>query len=173
MTASAPPLSYHSAGTSMPGTSTASAAGMTVLEGMLDEESAPVLAALSKALATAPSIELDVGGLRRINSLGVRAWVDFVRSLGERPVTFRRCSPSFVDQLNTVSDFRGGARVASFLAPYVCETSGNVFYEELIVGRDVSPGNFAGVDRRPCKECPEPLVFDDLPERYFQFLSFD
>ena len=171
---SSPPLSYHVVGAAGPGGDSVSGApGARVLEGVLDEESAPVLAALSRELSSAPSIELDVAGLRRINSLGVRAWVDFMRSLGKRPVTFTRCSPAFVDQLNTVSDFRGGARVVSLLAPYVCETSGNLVFEELIVGKDVTPGNFAGLERRPCKECPEPLVFDDLPERYFQFLSFD
>ena len=147
--------------------------GKSVLEGVLDEQAAPVLAELSAQLSSAASIELDVGGVRRINSLGVRAWVDFMRTLGERPITFRRCSPSFVDQLNTVSDFRGHARIESFLAPYVCESSWNVFFEELTVGKDVSAGNFAGIDGRPCKECPEPLVFDDLPERFLQFLSFD
>lgn len=146
---------------------------MNVLEGVLDEQAAPVLAQLSADLNASQSIELDVGGLRRINSLGVRAWVDFMRTLGERPVTFRRCSPSFVEQMNTVSDFRGHARVVSFLAPYVCESSGTTFFEELTVGKDVSADNFEGIGRRSCKECPEPLVFDDLPERYLQFLRFD
>lgn len=146
--------------------------GKSLIEGVLDEQSAPILAELAAELTASPSIELDVAGVRRINSLGVRAWIDFMRTLDKRTVTLLRCSPSFVDQLNMVSDFRGHARISSFLAPYVCESSGNVFFEELTVGKDVTAGNFAGIDRRSCGECPEPLVFDDLPERYLQFLSF-
>ncbi len=151
--------------------------GVFIVDGILDEESPPILAELAAAIGAAPQVRIDAGGVRRINSLGVRAWVDFMKHLhlqvSSRQVTFLRCSPSFVDQLNTVVDFRGGAAVESFLAPYVCESSGNIFYEELTVGKDVLKGSDYGVlARRPCNECPEPLVFDDLPERYLHFLSF-
>jgi hypothetical protein len=115
---------------------------------------------------------LDVSGVKRINSLGVRAWCDFMKKLGQRQVVFRRCSPAFVDQLNSVSDFRANAQIESFIAPYVCESSGKVFYEELTIGKDVQKGNYGALAERPCKECPKPLVFDDLPERYLHFLTF-
>ena len=146
--------------------------GAYVIEGILDEDSTSVLIRLADAVPAEGPVVLDVAGIRRINSLGVRAWVDFMKLLRDRKVMFRRCSPSFVDQLNTVIDFRGGAGVESFLAPYVCESSGNVFYEELTVGKDVRKGEYAALDRRPCNECAEPLVFDDLPERYLHFLSY-
>lgn len=142
-----------------------------VLEGVLDEESPPVLAELARSLSLSPSVTLDVGGVRRINSLGVRAWVDFMRGLGDKKVRFLRCSPAFVDQLNTVSDFRSGAEIDSFLAPYVCERTGRVFYEELQVA-GIKPGDYSALGARPCKECPDPLVFDNLPERYLHFLTF-
>ena len=151
--------------------------GVFVVDGVLDEESPPILTELAAVIGSTPRLRIDTGGIRRVNSLGVRAWVDFMKHLHTevhgRQVSFLRCSPSFVDQLNTVVDFRGGAAVESFLAPYVCESSGNVFYEELTVGKDVRKGSDYGVlARRPCNECPEPLVFDDLPERYLHFLSF-
>jgi hypothetical protein len=142
------------------------------LDGVLDELSAPVLAQLAQVIGKNDPVVFDLAQLRRINSLGVRAWVDFMRPLVGRQVIFRRCSPAFVDQLNTVSDFRGGGKIESVLAPYVCETSGNVFYEELTIGKDISSGNFSALSGRRCSECPEPLVFDDLPERYLHFLTF-
>jgi anti-anti-sigma regulatory factor len=143
-----------------------------VLDGVLDEQSPPILADLSRKAGDAPAVTLDVGGLRRINSLGVRAWVDFMRGLKGKKVRFVRCSPAFVDQLNTVSDFRLGAQIDSVLAPFVCERTGHVFYEELKVGVDIKRGgDFSALNQRPCKECPEGMVFDDVPERYLHFLS--
>jgi ABC-type transporter Mla MlaB component len=143
-----------------------------VLEGVLDEQSPPILVDLSRATGTASSITLDVGGLRRINSLGVRAWVEFMRGLSGRKVHFVRCSPAFVDQLNTVSDFRSGAQIDSVLAPYVCERTGRVSYEELKVGIDIKRGgDFSALGERRCEECPEGMVFDDVPERYLHFLN--
>jgi hypothetical protein len=148
------------------------AGGVTTVEGVLDQLSPPVLDQLATSLPKQGPIVLELGGLKRINSLGVRAWCDFMKKLAGRQVTFRRCSPAFVDQLNSVSEFRADARVESFIAPYVCESSGNVYYEELIIGKDIRKGDFEGLMSRRCKECPEPLVFDDLPERYLNFLSF-
>jgi hypothetical protein len=77
-----------------------------------------------------------------------------------------------VDQLNTVSDFRSGAEIVSVLAPYVCERNSHVSYEELKVGVDIKRGDdFSALSERPCKECPEAMVFDDVPERYLHFLN--
>jgi ABC-type transporter Mla MlaB component len=142
------------------------------LEGVLDEGAPPVLAQLSGEIGQSPAVAFDLASVRRINSLGVRAWVDFMKLIAGRQIAFRRCSPAFVDQLNTVSDFRGEGKIESILAPYVCESSGNVFYEELTIGKDITSGNYAALAGRPCSQCPEPLVFDDLPERYLHFLTF-
>ncbi len=145
--------------------------GVYFVEGILDEHSPPVLNDLADRIGKAPQATLDTGGVKRINSLGVRAWVEFMKKLAGKQVGFRRCSPAFVDQLNSISEFRGGAKIESFLAPYVCESSGAVFYEELTVGKDIKKGDFAALNGRPCKVCPKPLVFDDLPERYLLFLD--
>ena len=146
--------------------------GECTLSGVLDELAAPTLSEVSARLGPGTRAVFELGELKRINSLGVRAWVDFMKQLGAREIVFRRCSPAFVDQLNTVSDFRGEGRVESFLAPYVCESSGNVFYEELTVGKDITKEDQSALSGRRCAECPEPLVFDDLPERYLHFLEY-
>src|SRR6266542_412969 len=66
-------------------------------------------------------VELMLEGITRINSCGVREWVNFVRSLTQvRSLVFSRCSPPVVLQLNNIFNFRGRARVISFMAPYVC-----------------------------------------------------
>jgi len=143
------------------------------LEGVLDETSPPELSKLAGQLRAQNKTVLEVSAVKRINSLGVRAWVDFMKQLEGRAITLRRCSPAFVDQLNSVSDFKSHATVESFLAPFVCEKTGNVFYEEFTVGKDIkSSADLAALANKRCKECPDPLVFDDLPERYLHFLAF-
>src|SRR6478672_1636367 len=113
--------------------------------------------------------------VRRINSCGVREWVNFVRDLpGVTELTFTHCSPQIVTQLNMIYNFRGSAKVRSFMAPYVCETC-NAEEEQLLdVATHFSPGG-VGVDRLAlpefkCEKCGGKMEFDDLPERYLSFL---
>jgi hypothetical protein len=128
------------------------------------------------------SLVFDLGEVRRINSCGVREWVNFVRDLtgtggaADGPsavtsdLTFVACSPAIVTQLNMIYNFRGSAKVRSFLAPYVC-TSCDHEEEKLL---DVAV-HFAGRARQPpqfrCDRCSAPMEFDDLPERYLSFLN--
>jgi hypothetical protein len=116
-------------------------------------------------------VVLLLDGVSRINSCGVREWVNFVRALDVVSLTFARCSPPVVSQLNAIYNFRGRARVQSFLAPYVCEAC----HVDEVVLLDVAE-HFP--DRaRPrvpacrCPRCDGPMTFDELPERYFAFLA--
>jgi hypothetical protein len=147
-------------------------------------------------------VELGLEGITRINSCGVREWVNFVRGLPEvHHLWFARCSPTVVLQLNAIYNFRGSARVRSFMAPYVCAACHADEYQLL----DVSV-HFGDQCRRPagivpptgagapvaggdaarsahlaeirahlpafrCQRCGGVMVFDELPERYLSFLS--
>ena len=73
------------------------------------------------------SVTFELAELRRLNSSGVREWVNFVRDLepGVTELTLSACSPAIVTQLNMIANFRGPARVRSFLAPYVCTACGH------------------------------------------------
>src|SRR5262245_52988207 len=67
-------------------------------------------------------VVLDLGQVGRVNSAGVREWVDFVTALSNdsTEVVLEHCSVAVVHQLNMIEDFRGSARVASVHAPYFC-----------------------------------------------------
>ena len=128
------------------------------------------------------ALVFDLGEVRRINSCGVREWVNFVRDLAPAPgnasgvtdLVFTHCSPAIVTQLNMIYNFRGQAKVRSFLAPYVCQ--GCDREEDKLL--DVQT-HFAGPgparSRRPpeftCEKCGGTMEFDDLPERYLSFLN--
>ena len=118
------------------------------------------------------TVVLHLGAIRRINSGGVREWVNFISSLSRQTkVVLTHCSPSVVAQLNMIYNFRGQAHVRSFLAPYVC-TRCDAEEEKLV---DVET-HFADRSSRrmpafSCSACGAPMDFDEVGDRYLSFLQ--
>src|SRR5262245_58478925 len=73
--------------------------------------------------ATADTLVLDLGGVKKISSFGIREWVDFATTAARvaRSLVLIECTPKVVDQLNMVANFAGGGRVFSFYAPFRCD----------------------------------------------------
>src|SRR5262249_15153540 len=88
------------------------------LAGEITEESD--FAPLGQSLPSAST--LDLAEVRRINSCGVREWLNFVTALSKagKQIVLERCSVPMVAQMNMITNFRGDARVASIFAPYHC-----------------------------------------------------
>jgi hypothetical protein len=121
-------------------------------------------------------VELQLDGITRINSCGVREWVNFVRSLRQplvRSLAFARCSATVVLQLNTIYNFRGRARVSSFFAPYVCESCHADEYKLLSVDEHFPDRTPHQLPAFRCARCGGTMLFDELPERYLSFLAED
>jgi hypothetical protein len=112
-------------------------------------------------------VVLDLEGIKRINSAGVRQWILFMANLTKSGahVVLERCSVPFVHQLNMVTTFRGGAEIRSVAVPYSCAPCG------LEATGIVSPTPDAPitVPVKPCPECGKAMEFDDLPGVYFAF----
>lgn len=134
------------------------------LEGEIDEFAD--MNGLAAALS-GPHLTLDLGGVRRINSLGVRAWMQFLQKIGGKLSELRRCPPAFVEQLNCIRGFSGGAKVATVLLPYTCDSCGRLNLIEMQMGT-YKPGAPLPTDP-PCEKCGKPCVFDDIPDRYLGF----
>ena len=117
----------------------------------------------------APAVTLDLGGVARINSNGVRLWVNFVKALSAaRSVTLERCSPTFVNQLNMIANFAGQAKVASILVPMRCTDCDAE--AEALARVDEGPGAKTP-EGGPCAACGGRTEPDILVEQYFQFLA--
>lgn len=119
-----------------------------------------------------PAAELDLGGITQVNSTGVREWLKFITlvTAAKQQLVLRRCSIAFVNQLNMIRRFAGGAKVASILAPFLCpecETASERLLE-LGAGVDV---NAKIAEPLPCPSCGTPMMFDDVPSVYFSFLD--
>lgn len=113
-------------------------------------------------------VEVDLGGVRRINSSGVREWVGFVRAAGKSArLTLHRCPVSFVSQMNMISNFTGGARVHSVFVPRLCGGCGAI-REDLAPVSELRAGKR---DAPPCGKCQGAMELDADEEEYFAFLS--
>ncbi len=116
------------------------------------------------------AVAFQLAEVRRINSCGVREWVNFVRDLPQvTDLSFSHCSPAIVTQLNMIYNFRGSARIRSFYAPYVCESCGQE--EEKLVDVAAQNGGKQEIPTFACSQCGATMEFDDLPERYLSFLA--
>ncbi len=115
-------------------------------------------------------VAFQLAEVRRINSCGVREWVNFVRDLPQvTDLSFSHCSPAIVTQLNMIHNFRGPAKIRSFYAPYVCETCG--LEEEKLIDVASQGQTTVGLPSFTCSQCGAAMEFDDLPERYLSFLA--
>jgi len=140
-------------------------AGLAVV-GRIDENAE--LDDLAGALP-AGEVQLDLAGLVRINSIGLREWMDFVRTIGGRDVRLVRCAPAFVEQMNAIANFTGDLRIESVLAAFECEHDSEVVRLEVRT-EDARAGRLPAPP--PCPRCSrtmEPTVEDDL---YYRFLRY-
>ncbi|MCA9580587.1 MAG: STAS domain-containing protein [Myxococcales bacterium] len=118
--------------------------------------------------AAGPKVRLDLKGLKRINSSGVREWMRFITSLANgREIELHHVSPPFVQQLNIVANFAGGSKIVSVMLPYVCDACGHE--EERVL--EVAGSAPAELPEIQCGECDEAMAFDDIPDSYFGFLK--
>ena len=144
--------------------------GYTVVElsGELNETAD--LASLSQRLHG--PVALHMGGVRRINSGGVREWVQFMRNLStESSITLTHCTPVIVAQLNVISVFCGKARVLSFYAPYACSRCDREEEKLIYVQMHFPRNDFSRMPDLHCSACGAAMEFDDMVERYLGFLK--
>jgi len=136
--------------------------GALVLSGVIDES-----ADLSFLTGLAGHNRLLMRRVRRINSYGVRAWIEAMRHVPPG-ATFEllECPPAVVDQLNMVAGFVGPGQVTSFYAPMACDACGHDLDQLFEVAQYRQAGRLPDV---PCPRCGERMHVDDLEEQYLMF----
>jgi anti-anti-sigma regulatory factor len=117
--------------------------------------------------ALPPPLVIDLGAVDRINSLGVRAWIYFVkdREGAGAPIRFERVSPQMVTQMTMITNFMGrSSQVASVLVPYVCLKDNTEQLDQL----DIEAG--AQLHEIACPKCGARMEIDDLEATYTRLL---
>ena len=116
-------------------------------------------------------VVFDTAQVTYMNSLGVRAWCEFLRQARIQGYEFHACSVPFILQASMVRDVIGRGTVTSFFAPFHCigcdHQEERLIQTAAILAADLEPATFQ------CPRCSGALEFDDLPERYFAFLQDD
>jgi serine/threonine-protein kinase len=132
------------------------------LEGEIDET-----CDLSSVFNRVGNVWLDLGGVSRINSVGIRKWLQAAKTASsDLLLLFERCAPPIVAQINMIPAFAATGQIRSILVPYLCGQCGTEFLESVrIADLDTLP------PERQCGTCFKPLVFDDIVEEYFAFLE--
>jgi anti-anti-sigma regulatory factor len=139
------------------------------LSGVIDEDND--LTNLVDRVGVGTSV-IDLAEIERINSCGVRDWVNWFIKMEKKGahVIMVECSPAIVAQINLVNNFVGDGAVKSFYAPYFCPSCDleKVLLVELdeMMGQDKPK---APVCR--CDECDGVMDFDDMEESYFAFIQ--
>lgn len=118
------------------------------------------------------TLVLDLGGVKKISSFGIREWVDFMNAAtkGAKSTVLIECAPKVVDQLNMVANFAGGGRVFSFYAPFRCDYCDSEQRVLLEVNKDWEAIKAMKLADRPCPSCKESMYFDEDGSTYFSFL---
>jgi tRNA A-37 threonylcarbamoyl transferase component Bud32/ABC-type transporter Mla MlaB component len=119
----------------------------------------------------APVTVLDLDGIKRITSFGVRQWSDAMKSLppSVKHLYLVRCPPCFVDQLNMVLNFGGRAEIVTATAIYFCDKCQEERPVRIDVLADRAQIASGQAPAATCPVCKEPLQLEDDPAQYFRF----
>ncbi|MBI2603487.1 MAG: hypothetical protein HYW48_10575 [Deltaproteobacteria bacterium] len=111
--------------------------------------------------------------IEAINSLGVRAWINFLRNFEQnRQIIFEECPPGIVNQFNMIPSFKGKATIRSLYAGYICENCGLTKMELFKEGENL-PRN-VGATPLPevkCSNCGKTMELEELEDEYFGWIS--
>lgn len=109
-------------------------------------------------------VVIDAHRVHRINSLGVRAWVEMMEALSQQTadVVLVRMPALLLTQASMISTFLGNARVHSFTSPWVCLQCDHV-QEETHEANDPVP------ETLPCPNCGSQMELDWDRESFLAF----
>jgi hypothetical protein len=89
------------------------------LEGVVDEN-----ADFSPLLSESPPLQLNLSGISRINSIGVRSWMKFISLWGDKPMEYLECPTIITDQISITPVLMGlkkpVVKIMSGFISYVC-----------------------------------------------------
>lgn len=117
------------------------------------------------------TIILDLSGIQRINSYGIKKWILLLNQLAGKTVILQNCPICFVEQISLVPGMLGHGVVNNFFLPYWCpqcekECAVAVSYDETRKTGflDTLEGSLK------CEACEQNLTFYDDIEIFFDFL---
>lgn len=146
-------------------------AWVVTLKGVIDED-----AELSTGLkGVSGNVRFEMAGVAGINSCGVREWINVLREMDGRvtAIEYAGVSVPMVQQFNMILNARGIGRVTSFMAPYYCGACRKP--REMLLRieehKELQKAGELSAPARKCPQCDGELEFDELDEKYLNFLD--
>jgi len=135
------------------------------MSGVIDENAD---LALLGTLGARP-VRFNMKSVRRINSYGVRSWMEAIRRIPrDAEISFIHCPPPVIDQCNMVAGFLGHGRLLSFYAPMTCTECDEQIDQLFETAACRANGN--KLPATPCPRCGRPMEVDDLEDQYLLFV---
>jgi hypothetical protein len=137
------------------------------IQGFIDETSD-----FNQALGVLPpAVNLYTKEVSRINSTGVKAWLQYFRAARDKgtKLKFLECSSAIVEQINLIPDFTCGGTVASICVPYLCAKCGEELHK-ISTTEEIKKTGFK-IPNIKCDGCGGDASFDDIAAEYFRFLN--
>ena len=129
-------------------------AALVLLSGDIDSDVEEVVSAIDTAVGE-KNLVFDCQDLRRINSIGVKGWINAVNRWGKRrPVAFRNCPHAFIDMAIMVPAFLGTCEIQSFQATFKCDNCGR----EALQLVEVKGKQATGTQPTVCPKCGGKLL---------------
>lgn len=124
-------------------------AALVLLSGDIDSDVEDVTSAIDAATG-AKNLVFDCQDLRRINSIGVKGWINAIgRWSKDRTVAFRNCPHAFIDMAVMVPAFIGTCDVQSFQATFKCDNC----HRESLQLIEVKGKQATGTQPTVCAKC--------------------
>ena len=144
--------------------------GKTVsLMGLINEDSELTFQKILSDIKDEKKVMFNFSQIKSINSLGVRAWVSFLRGIEEtKDITFSECTADVIMQINMIPSFLGKGKVESFYVNYVCEIC-NKEEKKLILTKDIPSKSIPPSPVCTTEDCG--IQTEELEEEYFVFLT--
>jgi serine/threonine protein kinase len=144
-------------------------ATVTRISGVIDEafDAARILKQVS------PLVVLEVSGIRRITSFGVRQWSEMMKALpGDvRHLYLLGCPAVFVDQLNMVLNFGGRSEVITAYATYFCNKCDREEPVLLDVFGDRAQLLGGQMPTHTCSQCKSTMELAEDPQQYVRLVN--
>lgn len=132
------------------------------LSGFIDEDSK-----FEELVKLSSPLVINFKDVSGINSCGVRNWVNLLKEISDKEVSYEECVPLIVRQLNMIPSFKGHATVKSVYAPYVCDNCEKEL-SKIISDSDFDSEKLEAVIK--CTACgKEEMELDGDPDQYFAF----
>jgi anti-anti-sigma regulatory factor len=144
-------------------------AKLIALMGMINEDADFVFQQIQPEIKDEKKIVFNFSQIKSINSLGVRAWVSFLRSIEDnKEIIFSECTPDVIMQINMIPSFLGKAKVESFFVNYICDICSKgekkLLFTKDITSKSIPPPPVCGAE-----DCG--IQTEELEEEYFVFLT--